>query len=340
MGEAEARMARVAITGASGLLGGNLAAELLTAGHEVTAIRRANTKVAHLADLAIDWREASLDDVASMTKAFEGSSAVFHCAAAVGVMKKVTPEMRQANVVGTANVIDAVIAAKVARMVHTSSVVTVGITTTGVPADETATWNFEQEGFLDGYSITKREAEDLVTQARDRIDAVIVNPGYMFGPRDARPSSGKLIVDTVRGRVPGTTPGYNNFVDVRDVARGMIGAWQKGRRNERYLLVGHDMTYADLFTTIARVANVKPPTFAIPKAVAWVIGKFGDLSELAGVDPLVNSTQIRYAYTDKFRFRSDKAARELGYTFGPIETAIADAIAWFRAHEMLAPASA
>jgi dihydroflavonol-4-reductase len=273
-----------------------------------------------------------------MTSAFEGSAAVFHCAAAVGVMKKVTSEMTAANVTGTANVIEAVVAAKVARLVHTSSVVTVGISTTGVPSDETSAWNFEAEGFLDGYSITKRAAEDLVTQARDRIDAVIVNPGYMFGPRDARPSSGKLIVDTVRGRVPGTTPGYNNFVDVRDVARGMIAAWQKGRRNERYLLVGHDMTYADLFNTIAKVANVKPPSLAIPKPVAWVIGKFGDLSELAGVDPLVNSTQIRYAYTDKFRFKSDKAAKELGYTVGPIEAAIEDALAWFRANQMLAAA--
>lgn len=332
-------MARVAITGASGLLGGNLAAELLAAGHEVTAIRRANTKAKHLDDLAIDWFEADLGDVAAMTKAFEGSSVVFHCAAAVGVMKKVTPELTAANVTGTANVIEAVAAAKVARLVHTSSVVTIGITTTGTPSDETATWNFEAEGFLDGYSITKRDAEDLVTQARDRIDAVIVNPGYMLGPRDARPSSGKLIVDTIRGRVPGTTPGYNNFVDVRDVARGMVAAWQKGRRNERYLLVGHDMTYADLFRTIARVANVKPPALAIPKPIAWVLGKLGDLSELAGVDPLVNSVQIRYAYTDRFRFKSDKAAKELGYTVGPIEKAIEDAIAWFRANHMLSDAT-
>jgi dihydroflavonol-4-reductase len=54
------------------------------------------------------------------------------------------------------------------------------------------------------------------------------------------------------------------------------------------------------------------------------------------VDPLVNSIQIRYAYTDKFRFKSDKAAKELGYIFGPIETAITDALAWFRANQMLA----
>lgn len=328
-------MSRVCITGASGLLGGNLAAELHAAGHEVVAIKRGGSKVKQLDDIPIAWKEAELSDTAALTKAFDGCAAVFHCAAAVGVIREVSPEMYAANVTGTQNVIDACVAAKTGRLVHTSSVVAVGLSTNGAPCDETARWNFDSEGLIDAYAITKREAEDVVNRAKDRLDCVIVNPTYMFGPRDARPSSGKMIIDVAKRRIPGSTPGYNNFVDVRDVARGMIGAWHKGRRNERYLLVGHDMTYADLFRTIARVANVKPPSFAIPKPIAWVIGKFGDLSELAGVDPLVNSTQIRYAYTDKFRFKSDKAAREIGYTVGPIETAIADALAWFRANGVL-----
>ena len=213
--------------------------------------------------------------------------------------------------------------------------VAVGLTTDGRPCDETATWNFDAEGLVDAYAITKRQAEDVVNAARDRIDAVIVNPTYMFGPRDARPSSGKLIIDIVKRRVPGWTPGYNNFVDVRDVARGMIAAWQRGRRGERYILAGHDMTYADIMRRIADVAGVRPPRFQIPRVAAKVFGAFGDLVERLGREPLVNSTQIRYAYTDRFRFASDKAARELGYTFGPIEPAIRDAIAWFRANAML-----
>jgi dihydroflavonol-4-reductase len=165
---------------------------------------------------------------------------------------------------------------------------------------------------------------------------VIVNPTYMLGPRDARPSSSRLIVDTVRRRIPGWTPGYNNFVDVRDVARGMIAAWQRGRRGERYILAGHDMTYGELFRTVARVAGVKPPGLRVPRPAAWLFGRWGDLVERTGREPVVNSTQIRYAFTDRFRFKSDKAARELGYQVSPLEPAIRDAIDWFRAHGMLA----
>src|ERR1044071_1830694 len=220
-------MSRVAITGASGLLGGNLAAELIAAGHQVVAIRRAGTRTRHLDDVAIEWHDAELGSTAAMTRAFQGAACVFHCAAQVSLRRTVSPEMSATNVVGTANVIDAVRAAGVPRLVHTSSVVAVGLSTDGRPCDETATWNFDTAGLLDAYAITKRRAEDVVqAAARDRIDAVIVNPTYMFGPRDARPSSGKLIIDVVRRRVPGWTPGYNNFVDVRDVARGMIAAWQ------------------------------------------------------------------------------------------------------------------
>ncbi len=328
-------MRSIAITGASGLLGGNLAAEAIAAGHRVIATKRNGTHVKHLADLPIEWRDADLSSADALARAFDGADVVFHCAAAVSVKRDVTREMRETNVTGTLNVIDACVRAGVKRLVHTSSVVAIGLTTNGVPCDETAMWNFDTEGLLDGYAITKHEAEQLVHAARDRIDAVIVNPTYMFGPRDARPSSGKLIVKIVKRQVPGWTEGYNNFVDVRDVARGMLAAWQKGRRGERYILGGHDMTYRACFETIARVAGVKPPRFRIPIPIAKLVGRAGDLIEARGREPVVNSTQIRYAYTDKFRFASRKAADELGYTYAPLEPAIADALGWFRANGLV-----
>ena len=328
-------MTRVAITGASGLLGGNLAAELVAAGHEVVATRRAGTRVEHLADVPITWRDADLGSVDALAAAFTGCAAVFHCAAMVTIKRAVTPEMTEANVTGTARVIDACVAAGVARLVHTSSVVAIGLSTDGQPCDETATWNFEREGFTDAYAITKHRAEETVLAARGRLDAVIVNPTYMFGPRDARPSSGKLILDVVRRRVPGWTPGFNNFVDVRDVARGMIMAWQRGTRGERYILGGHDMTYGDAFRAIADAAGTKPPRLRVPHPVARLVGAWGDVVERLGGDPIVNSTQIRYAFTDRFRFTHAKATRELGYRPGPLAPALRDALAWFRAHGML-----
>lgn len=325
----------VAITGASGLLGGNLAAELAAAGHHVVATRRAGSKVAQLDDVPIEWRDADLSSVDALTRAFEGADAVFHCAAAVGVMREVTHEMREVNVAGTQRVVEACLRAGVGRLVHTSSVVAIGLTTNGQPCDETAQWNFEREGLLDAYAVTKHEAELVVQDAAGLLDVVIVNPTYMFGPRDARPSSGKLILKVVHRKVPGSTRGFNNFVDVRDVARGMIAAWQRGKRGERYILGGHEMTYGAVFELIAKVGGVKPPALRVPQPVARLLGKVGDLIERTGREPIVNSTQIRYAYTDQFRFTCAKAQRELGYTYGPLEPAIRDALAWFRANRML-----
>jgi dihydroflavonol-4-reductase len=329
-------MSRVVVTGASGLLGGNLAAALVDEGHHVVATRRGATRAEHLADLPIAWVEADLGDRGALARAFAGADAVFHCAAQVGVERQVTPELHAGNVVGTENVIAAVAAAGAGRLVHTSSVVAVGLSTDGAPCDERSAWNFTDLGMNDGYAITKHQSEELVrAAAASAIDAVIVNPTYMFGPRDARPSSGQLLVNAVKGRVPGWTPGYNNFVDVRDVARGMIAAWKRGARGERYILGGHDLTYRALFERVAAVAGVRPPRFGVPRAIAALMGRWGDRQEDRGKRAVINSMQVKYAYTDRFRFTSRRAEAELGYRFGPIETAIADAIAWFREHRML-----
>jgi dihydroflavonol-4-reductase len=330
-------MSLAVITGASGLVGGNLAEALLGSGHRVRAVRRGSTRVDHLADLAIEWTTADLADPAALGEAFAGADVVFHCAAQVTTRRGVTPDLVATNVTGTANVLAAVRAARVPRLVHTSTVGAIGLSTDGKPCTEEARWNFDEAGLVDGYAITKRQAEDLVRAAvAGGLDAVIVNPGYMFGPRDARPSSGKLIVDVVRRKVPGWSLGYNNFVDVRDVVRGMIAAWQRGRPGERYILAGHNMTYRAIMETIARVAGVRPPRFGVPRPIARLIGVAGDLGErLFDTDPLVSSITVRYAYTPGFQFASDKAARELDYHFGPVEPAINEALAWFRAHGML-----
>jgi dihydroflavonol-4-reductase len=330
-------MSLAVVTGASGLVGGNLCAELLDAGHRVRATRRGSTRVDHLSELDLEWVDADLGAPDRLTAAFRGADVVFHCAALVSVRRGVTPALIAANVDGTRHVLDAARRAGVPRLVHTSTVGAVGLSVDGRPSTEDARWNLDELGLADGYAITKRQSEDLVAAAAaDDVDAVIVNPTYMFGPRDARPSSGKLILEVARRKLPGWTPGHNNFVDVRDVARGMIGAWQRGRRGQRYILGGHNLTYREVFDEIARIAGVRPPRFGVPRLVARALGRVGDLSErLRTREPLINSVSVRYAYTSRFQFSSDKAAAELGYTAGPIDVAIADAITWFRERGML-----
>jgi dihydroflavonol-4-reductase len=325
------------ITGASGLLGGNLAAALRERRIQVRALRRRTTRTDHLADLDIEWVFGDLDDPPSLEHAFRGADVVFHCAAAVGVSPTVTPALRRANVDGTAAVLGAVRKAGAARLVHVSSVVAVGLSTDGAPCDEDAPWNFADHKLADGYCVTKHQAEQLVcAAASDDVDAVIVNPGFLVGPRDARPSSGRVIVDLVKGRIPIYPAGKNNFVDARDVARGAIAAWERGRRGRRYILGGENLGYRDLFGRIARIAGVRPPRLPAPRLAAIAAGLAGDAYQrLTGKEPVFGSVEARYAYTDRFQFTSARAEAELGYRRSSIDQAIRDALAWFRGHGMV-----
>lgn len=328
------------ITGASGLVGGNLAALLCSLGSKVRCTRRPNSQIAHLSHLPIEWVEADLLDRASLERAFRGADAVFSCAADVRILTHATDSMRRNNVEGAQNVVAAVKAAGAGRLVHCSSVVTVAIAEGPEPANEDSAWNFPAHGLSDGYAVTKRAAEEAVLAAKDEVDLVVVNPTYMLGPLDARPSSGQLIINVIRGKVPGSTSGYNNFVDVRDVCRGMVEAWRSGRRGERYILGGQDLTYGEALARIAKVAGCRAPSWAVPRPLAAILGWFGDVRErLSGEEPVLNTVKIRYAYCRGYRFSSDKARRELGYSPGAIEPAIADAIAWFRDHGKLPPAT-
>ncbi len=332
-------MSTAVITGASGLLGGNLLLMLADQGVDVRALYRSEQSIAHLKEALgervsrVTWVKGDLDSVDSLTAAFEGAEVAFHLAAMVSILPKVTPALVRANVEGTANVLEACRRAKVPRLVYTSSSVCVGLAAPGGPdATESAPWNFAEERLDDGYCVTKKQAEELVLAAvRDGLDAVIVNPGFMFGPMDTRPSSGKLIADVANGKVPGVTPGVNSFVDVRDVARGMIAAWRKGRTGERYLLGGHNLSYRELIPLIATRAGVKPPTWNVPRFAAALLGAFGDLqAAVTGKEPLLTSAAVRWSFCDRFRVDSSKAKVELGYTISPIETAIDDALAYFR----------
>lgn len=331
------RRMKAVITGASGLLGGNIAALLVERGHSAACTRRASTRVAHLAHLPLEWRDAELGSVAGLAEAFRGAEVVFHCAAQVSVRRALTPELRSANVDGTRHVIDACRKAGVQRLVHVSSSVAVAVSEDGRDVTEDAVWNLDRFGLDDGYARSKVMAEALVREAvASGLDAVIINPTYMLGPMDARPSSGKMIIDVVRGRVPGGTPGVNCFVDVRAVARGALAAAERGRAGERYILGGENMSYMDAFKRMAVIAGVKPPRFVLPRLAALPFGLLGDMAErLLSREALVTSTSLRWAYCKAFRLSSAKAVRELGYDPGSFDDAVRDAIAWFRQAGML-----
>ncbi len=328
---------RVGVTGASGLLGGNLAVLACERGDAVVATRRGSSRVKHLEAFPIRWADADLSDPDALARAFDGCDVVFHVAAQVSVRRRPTPAMIAANVDGTRNVVAAMRRSGAGRLVHTSTVGAVGLSEDGQPCTEAARWNFPEHGMEDGYVRTKHESEEIVRAAvADGLDAVIVNPTYMLGPYDAKPSSGKMILELARGKIPGMSSGANNFVDVRDVARGMLAAAERGRKGERYILGGENLPYEVAFARMAKVIGCRAPRLRLPRWIAGLFGLPGDLLErFSDNEPVLNSVTVGWGYCTTFQFSSAKAERELGYRHGPLEPAVADALAWFRANGML-----
>jgi dihydroflavonol-4-reductase len=326
----------VAVSGASGLLGGNLASALLERGVQVRALRRLDSKIAHLGHLPLDWREVNFSNVEQLADAFRGVKAVFHCAGSTAQSRWLTRQLRIANIEVSKNIVTACKLAKVSRLVHCSSTVTCGISPEAELVNEDSHLKSGHEWSRDGYTISKRIAEDHVMAAASEIDVVVVNPGYMLGPLDVKPSSGRLIIKTAKSPVIGWPSGYNNFVDVRDVAVGMIAVCNSGRRGERYILGGENMSYHAAMTLIAKAAGRRSPVFPIPWAIARIAGLVGDSIELLTGSPQdLNSSTVRYGYCKGFQFSSDKAARELGYRWRPVVETISDTIVWFRTERML-----
>jgi dihydroflavonol-4-reductase len=239
-------------------------------------------------------------------------------------------------VTGTENVLRAAAAAGVRRVVHCSSVDALGLPPRGQSSDETARWNWDELGLENAYARSKYEAQCVaLAAAREGQDVVVVCPTFMFGAYDPHPSSGAMILAAARNPFLPVLPGGNNFVDVEDVAEGMIAAAARGCPGEVYILGNENMTYGEIFARISTILGRRAPRLPVPYAAARLAGWGGDLSQrLSGKETQINSAVARLGFVDHF-YDPSKAVRELGLRCRPVEGALRRAVDWFRQVGML-----
>jgi len=319
------------VTGATGLVGNNVVRQLLAHDRPVRALVRDSNAVGEraLAGLAVTRLSGGLGDESALERALEGVGCVVHAAAFVHCGWRHGDEMHEVNVSGTRRIARAARRAG-ARFVHVSSVDAIGLRPDGEPADEDTPPGNTVEC---PYVVTKREAEQAVLEEVDRgLDAVIVNPVYMIGPWDWRPSSGRMLLEVAAGKGLFAPPGGNDFVDVRDVAAGILSAMQRATTGRRYILGGHSLSYLDAWRIFARVGGRMPPLCRAGPIMLRVAGFAGDVMALVGRrEPSVNSAAVRMSML-RHHFSWARAERELGYTCRPFEEAVQDAWAWFVEH--------
>jgi dihydroflavonol-4-reductase len=329
------------VTGGTGLLGSNLTRLLLARGVRVRALVRSVERAQRLiGDTQAELVVGDLADPASYRAALRGVDVVFHTAAYFRDSYKGgghNEGLHRINVQGTRDLIEEAYAQGVRRFVHTSSIAVLEARASALEMDETMTRALARAP--DDYYRSKILADAEVHAALARhpdLTASLVLPGFMNGPGDAGPTSaGQLVLDFLRGKLPGALNIAFSYVDARDVAEAQIAAAERGRRGERYLAAGRPYKLRDALMVLAGVAGVAGPSRTLPD---WLFGVVALLSEawhrLSGRPVLTSWTGFRTALRerDNVRFASAKSERELGITFRPLEQTFADALAWYQQH--------
>lgn len=320
---------KIVITGAAGLVGNNLALALTERGHDVTAADRVRSVA--LADLDVGFAEIDVLDVDSLRDAFAGADVVFHLAAIISILGDPDGMVGRVNVQGPANAARAALDAGVTRFVHCSSVHAFDLKRCGVSLDETGPRTTEPDS--PAYDRSKYAGELEIHKAIDAgLDAVIVNPSGVFGPRDFGVSRvGETILQLRSGRIPVTVTGGFDFVDVRDVVDGMIRALEDGRTGENYLLSGTKITIRDLQQLVRSISGSAGLALDIPRVVVEPLAPLVEALTPKDRMPLFTRDSL-HALRHSPLISHYKATTELGYAARPIHVSVADTLAWFDEH--------
>lgn len=326
------------VTGVAGFVGASVARALAAHGRQVVGIARGSSQRTNLADFPGVLVEADLRDEAAVARAFAAHPAdeLYHVAADYRLWAPRPAEIRTNNVTMTRVVMRAALAARVPKIVHTSSVATLlprdrGVSDETHPASEATA--------IGVYKQAKVAAERLVETmvAEDGLPAVIVNPSTPIGPRDAKPTpTGRILRDAARGRLPAFVETGLNLVHVDDVALGHILAAERGAVGRRYVLGGQNVPLGALLAEVARAMGRRAPRLKLPVTPLVPVAIAAEaLARLTGGTPLVTRDELAMSRHHMY-YSSARAEAELGYTARDWRAGVADALAWFRAAGMLA----
>ncbi|WP_159943818.1 MULTISPECIES: NAD-dependent epimerase/dehydratase family protein [unclassified Nocardiopsis] len=343
---------RALVTGATGLLGGNLVRLLLSLDQEVVALVRDTDRARRLLPEDPRLRVAAGDvtEPDSYRPLFAGVDEVFHTAAYFREYfqdPSLTEPLERVNVRGTELVLAGAAEAGVPVFVHTSSVNTLALRGPERPADESTP---PPDRFADlptsqCYPSSKVRAEGAVAEmvrsgrtGSTRVATVL--PGWMWGPGDAGPTSaGRLFLDVARGRVKAVPRLSNYVVDARDVALACVAAARTGG-HDRYVVAGEKRSLPALVGAAAAETGARAPR-AVPAGLAMAAASLMEFqARVRGGEPTATRAGVRVLREGDARNISSELARsDLGVRFRPVAETVAAMGAWYRQHGML-PAGA
>ncbi len=303
----------ILVTGASGLLGQHLVHTITGEGHAVRVLIRNTSHV--MFPPGIDIQEGDVLDIASLEPALRDIDTVVHAAARVSFNPRRRAEIYAVNVEGTRNVVNASLQQGVRNLIHISSVAALG-RKQGSPISEADPWTGM---FATDYAQSKYLAElEVFRGGEEGLTVSLVNPAVILSGQPLHRSSGSLLDYAWKERLFYTS-GHLNYVDVRDVADGVMRLINLPKPGERFTLCGGNIPYADFFRAVAQRWNKRAPSIRIPGPAVYAFGLAEELRGLlTGREPQVTRQSAAMTVRD-FRYDCSKAIQQLGVRFHALE---------------------
>jgi len=321
---------KVLVTGANGFLGSHLVKKLDEQSFTVRAMVRKGSNLRALDGLNYELFEGRITDKQEVEEAVNGCDYVIHVAAKTSQSPSKLEAFYKPNIESTWLLVGACLKFNVKRFVLVSTANCFGNGSKISPGNE-------QIPFMpwlkkSGYAYSKWLAQQMVLKETKvhKLDAVVVNPTFMIGENDVKPSSGQIFFHVLKRRVVFYPPGGKNFVDVEAAAQGAVNAMLKGRTGECYLLAGENLSYAAFFRMVAKITNQRSVFISIPSWIIKGLGLVGDILEKVFKVPVqLTGVNARMLCEGNY-YSANKAVNEIDFERIPVEQSIERAILWFQ----------
>ncbi|MEG0912111.1 MAG: NAD-dependent epimerase/dehydratase family protein [Oscillospiraceae bacterium] len=329
------------VTGGAGHLGNTIVRLLCEQKKHVRVLVLKNDATAENLTPEVEIFYGDVTDKASMREFFTipiGFEAiVIHSAGIVTIASKFNRRVFDVNVSGTKNIVDMCVENRVKRLVHVSSVHAIPELEKGVAISEISAFN--PENVIGLYAKTKSEATEYVLQAAKKgLDACVVHPSGISGPYDyGHGHLTQLLIDYCNGTLTAGVNGGYDFVDVRDVALGIIACCEKGRSGECYILSNRYFSIRELFDIFYKVTGKHKIKTILPMWFAKGTAALSELYYKLRKQPPLYTAYSLYTLSSNANFSNEKAKRELGFTNRPFEETVADAVDWLTEQGRIKP---
>ena len=323
----------ILVTGANGLLGHHVINMLLMQQHSVNIIVRSKRNIYF--DLKkVQIFEGNFYDHKTLKNAAQNCDAIIHIAAITATDLLYYDDYRKINVEGTEQIISVADKLNINNLVYVSTANTVGFGTKDRHSDENSPIEFPFTKSF--YARSKVESEKLITEASKKANRrfLIINPTFMIGAMDTKPSSGKLMLMGYKKPIMFVPRGGKNFVSVAAVATVVCNALTQGKNGERYLASGVNMSFTEFYKLQSEVADYQQKIIEIPSVFLEIAGKAGDLLRLFGIKTDVCSMNLNQLIIQEY-YSNNKAKKELKMPETDLKTAIKEAVDWFRKNGMI-----